>query len=207
MTTNITPKERLTKRRAVAPVIATLLMVAIAVVGGTIIFVFSQGFFSQSQISGTPSIESVKILGYDARDVDALRAHDGTTMAAGTGGDPAVLGKASDERVAIYLKNDSVQQILFSEIRLGGAVYAYDTSAGLSPWADITDLTPGEYSVMPDAVTILPDQAGTIQPGQTATIIVDLSDNFPIGRDTQFKLTTTNGAVFVGTVVMGQNSG
>ncbi|HSB50681.1 MAG TPA: archaellin/type IV pilin N-terminal domain-containing protein, partial [Nitrosopumilaceae archaeon] len=55
------------KNRAVAPVIATLLMVAIAVVGGTIIFVFAQGFFSQSQISGTPSIESVKILGYDAR--------------------------------------------------------------------------------------------------------------------------------------------
>jgi len=27
------------------------------------------------------------------------------------------------------------------------------------------------------------------------------------GRDTQFKLTTTNGAVFVGTVVMGQNAG
>ncbi|GFN40744.1 MAG: hypothetical protein YK1312THETA_50001, partial [Marine Group I thaumarchaeote] len=39
-----------TKHRAVAPVIATLLMVAIAVVGGTIIFVFSQGFFNQAQV-------------------------------------------------------------------------------------------------------------------------------------------------------------
>ena len=65
MTTKLAQKERLTNRRAVAPVIATLLMVAIAVVGGTIIFVFSQGFFSQSQISGNPSIESVKILGYE----------------------------------------------------------------------------------------------------------------------------------------------
>ncbi|MFQ5572867.1 MAG: archaellin/type IV pilin N-terminal domain-containing protein, partial [Nitrosopumilaceae archaeon] len=62
-------KNRNSRRRAVAEVIATLLLVAIAVVGGTIIFVFSQGFFSQSQVSGTPTIESVKILGYDARDV------------------------------------------------------------------------------------------------------------------------------------------
>ena len=207
MTTKLAQKERLTNRRAVAPVIATLLMVAIAVVGGTIIFVFSQGFFSQSQISGNPSIESIKILGYDARDADALRAHDGLTMAAGTGGNATSLGKLSDERVTIFVKNDSVGQVLFSEIRLGGTVYSYDSAAGLSAWNDSTDLVSGEYSVMTDSTQILQEQAATVQPGQTATIIVDLNDNFPIGRDTQFKMTTTNGAVFVGTVVMGQNSG
>ena len=37
--------------KAVAPVIATLLLVAIVVVGGSIIFVFSQGFFSNAEIS------------------------------------------------------------------------------------------------------------------------------------------------------------
>ena len=198
---------RTKKHRGVAPVIATLLMVAIAVVGGTIIFVFSQGFFSQAQISGTPTIESIKIFGYDARDVGALNAHDGTAMAAGTGGDPAVQGKGVDERVAVYIKNDSVNQVLFSEIRLGGTVYTYDTSAALLPWNSITDLVPGEYSVLTSSTAILPDQAGVMQPGATITILVDLNDNFPSGRDAQFKLTTTNGAVFVGTVVMGQNAG
>ena len=54
-TTTLKPKELKSNHRAVAPVIATLLMVAIAVVGGTIIFVFSQGFFSSSQISGRPT--------------------------------------------------------------------------------------------------------------------------------------------------------
>ena len=211
MTTNLKQKERLTNRRAVAPVIATLLMVAIAVVGGTIIFVFSQGFFSQSQISGNPSIESVKILGYDARDVSALRAHDGQTMPALSAGNVTgnVLGKNADERVAIYVKNDSVNQILFSEIRLGGTVYTYDTAVTLSDWDDSTDLIQGEYSVMQGALAseVLQEQAATVQPGETVTIIADLDDNFPIGRDTQFKMTTTNGAVFVGTVVMGQNAG
>jgi len=53
------------KRKAVAPIIATLLMVAITVVGGTIIFLFSQEFMTFAQISGTPTIESIRFLGFD----------------------------------------------------------------------------------------------------------------------------------------------
>lgn len=196
---------KIRKRRAVEPVIATLLMVAIAVVGGTIIFVFSQGFFNQSQISGTPSIESVKILGYDARDVDALRVHDGTTMATGTAGVSNNL-KNTDERVAIYLKNDSVGQMLISQLSLGGQIYNYTTAAAVDPFTGVAPAQ-GQYFVLNSATGVLQQQAAVIQPGQTATVLVDLGSNFPIGRDTQFKLTTTNGAVFVGTVVMGQNSG
>ena len=194
--------------RAVAPVIATLLMVAIAVVGGTIIFVFAQGFFSQSQISGTPTIEAIKILGYDARDVTALNAHNGQPMADGTGSDATNTGKNVDERVTVFVKNDSVNSVLFTEIRLGGTVYAYDT-VNLAPGAfdDSTNLVPGEYSILTAETSILQEQAAVLQPGQSVTVLIDLIDDYPIGRDTQFKLTTTNGAIFVGTVVMGQNSG
>ncbi len=189
--------------RAVAPVIATLLMVAIAVVGGTIIFVFSQGFFNQAQVSGTPTIESVKILGYDARDIASLMAHDGLTMTA-IASDPNAQGKNVGEYVVVYIKNDSSGQVLFSEIRLGGAVYTYIFPG---PILDYTSGTVGTYAVMDNSTDSILDQAGVAQPGETIGILFDLSDNFPIGRDTQFKLTTTNGAVFVGTVVMGQNAG
>ncbi len=192
-----------TKHRAVAPVIATLLMVAIAVVGGTIIFVFSQGFFNQAQISGTPTIESVKILGYDARDITSLEAHDGTQMNV-DGSDATAQGKNVGEYVVVYIKNDSSGQVLFSEIRLGGAVYTYEFPGDIP---DHTAATQGFYVVMDNSTHSILDQAGVAQPGETIGIIFDLSDNFPIGRDTQFKLTTTNGAVFVGTVVMGQNAG
>jgi len=191
--------------RAVAPVIATLLMVAIAVVGGTIIFVFAQGFFNQAQVSGTPTIESVKILGYDARDVQFLNAHDGTLMTV-DGSDALAQGKNVGEYVVVYIKNDSAGQVLFSEIRLGGATYQYIIAppGGIVAY---TAGTQGTYAVMDNSTHSILDQAGVAQPGETIGIIFDLSDNFPIGRDTQFKLTTTNGAVFVGTVVMGQNAG
>jgi len=195
--------KRTRKHRAVAPVIATLLMVAIAVVGGTIIFVFSQGFFNQAQVSGTPTIESVKILGYDARDIANLIAHDGLTMVVDAS-DPNAQGKNVGEYVVVYIKNDSSGQVLFSEIRLGGAVYTYVFPG---PVVDYNLATVGTYAVMDNSTDSILDQAGVAQPGETIGILFDLSDNFPIGRDTQFKLTTTNGAVFVGTVVMGQNAG
>ncbi len=201
--------KRTRKHRAVAPVIATLLMVAIAVVGGTIIFVFSQGFFNQAQVSGTPTIESVKIIGYDARDVANLEAHDGLTMTA-IGSDLTAQGKNVGEYVVVYIKNDSSGQVLFSEIRLGGAVYTYDVAPLVGARAIVVDYSlsnSGTYYVMDNSTDSILDQAGVAQPGETIGILFDLSDNFPIGRDTQFKLTTTNGAVFVGTVVMGQNAG
>jgi len=201
-------KYELEKRnhRAVAPVIATLLMVAIAVVGGTIIFVFAQGFFSQAQISGTPTIEAVKIMGYDARDVAVLKSHNGIDYTvANSGSDPTNPGKNIDERVAVYVKNDSVNQVLFTEIRLGGTVYEYETGT-LSAW-DEPSPAQGFYSIGTDESLLLQEQAAVIQPGQSVTVLIDLADEYPIGRDTQFKLTTTNGAIFVGTVVMGQVSG
>jgi len=200
-----TLEKRTRKHRAVAPVIATLLMVAIAVVGGTIIFVFSQGFFNQAQVSGTPTIESVKIIGYDARDITNLKAHDGELMTVAAS-DPDDQGKNIDEYVIVYVKNDSSGQVLFSEIRLGGAVYNYVFPGTIVAFSDAASVK-GTYTIMDNSTHSILDQAGVAQPGETIGVLFDLSDNFPIGRDTQFKLTTTNGAVFVGTVVMGQNAG
>jgi len=196
-------RKRRSTHRAVAPVIATLLMVAIAVVGGTIIFVFSQGFFNQAQISGTLTIESIKIVGYDARDVTNLDAHDGVAMGV-AGSNPGIIGKNVGENIIIYMENDSVGPILFSEIRLGGAVYNY-VQVGVIP--AFTVGTGGTYTVMDNSTHGITGPAGIAQPGETIGVHIDLIDAFPIGRDTQFKLTTTNGAVFVGTVVMGQNVG
>ena len=207
-TTTLKHKERKSNHRAVAPVIATLLMVAIAVVGGTIIFVFAQGFFSSSQISGTPQIEAVKILGYDARSVTALQAHDGNLMLATSGGD-ADPNKEADERVAIYVTNDSVQKIVLGEISFAGYIYQYvdASSTGLGAFGS-ANIPVGNYTVLtrtPD--TLLAQGAGEIAPGQTASIVLDLESDLRIGRGSQFKLTTSNGNVFVGTVSVGQQSG
>ena len=215
-TTTLKPKELKTSHRAVAPVIATLLMVAIAVVGGTIIFVFSQGFFSSSQISGTPQIESVKILGYDARAVANLQSHNGNDMFA-TSGD-ADSNVEQGERIAVYITNDSVQKIVLGEITFGGFEFGYVNVAaggmGLFDTVIATELRNTNYTVLsgttpgglgPDL--LLAENAGEIRAGQTVTLILDLDADQRIGRGSQFKLVTSNGNVFVSTVSVGQQSG
>jgi len=207
-------QNKLTSRRAVAPVIATLLLVAIAVVGGSIVFVFSQGFFSSAQVSGSPNIESMRIIGYDATDGTALKIHDGTTstVLSGATGD----GLANGERIAIYVQNNGVSKATLGELRFGGTVYDFVANSGttLDAWTPLLDdgiigtpIGAGYVILTQGPDTILDATSGTIQPGQQATIILELDENVKTGRDAQFKLTTTNGAVFVGTVIAGQQSG
>ncbi len=215
-TTTLKPKELKNSHKAVAPVIATLLMVAIAVVGGTIIFVFAQGFFSSSQISGTPQIELIQILGYDARSVSLLQMHDGNDMgpilvSSSGNGDPNV---QADERVAVYITNNSVQKVILGEIAFGGYVYQYTNVAtnGLDLWNNPSGngLPLGNYTVLTGTNggdQLLDEGAGEIKAGQTATIILDLESDLRIGRSSQFKITTSNGNVFVSTVSVGQQSG
>jgi len=211
-------------RRGIAPVIATLLLVAIAVVGGSIIFVFAQGFFADSQVSGTPQIELIKIIGYDARDVKKVKAHDGIEIEGEKGKDCCGItdGKINvDERIAIYLQNNSVQKVFVSEIRISGVVYDFTTYSTIPPPFSIgrwdqanVKPQPGEYVILTGhnatkgkGSDLLQNPAPRMEPGEIITILVDLDISYNIPRDAQFKLTTATGAVFVSTITMGQDSG
>jgi len=215
--TKLQSKYKLTSRRAVAPVIATLLLVAIAVVGGSIVFVFSQGFFSSAQISGAPQIESLKIVGYDATDGAALEIHDGVDSGVAQGA-AANDGLLADDRIAIYLQNNSVQKVTLSEIRFAGTVYSFvagppsplnqiDAFGGVGVLATSTAAYMIATNSNAGPADVLDTTSAEIQPGGQVSLILQLDENVKIGRDAQFKLTTTNGAVFVGTVIAGQQTG
>jgi len=192
-------QSKMTSRRAVAPVIATLLLVAIAVVGGSIVFVFSQGFFSSAQISGSPNIESIKFTGYDATDGVTLLNHDGTIFASSnTSGN----GLVSGEEIAVYLQSNSVGKSSLAEVRFGGTVYNYTASPTTPGNGDYQVITKGGATP-----TILAASSAEVQPGQQVTVILTLDENIKSGRDAQFKITTANGAVYVGTIIAGQQSG
>jgi len=194
--TNITSKQKMASRRAVAPIIATLLLVAIAVVGGSIIFVFSQGFFSAAQVSGSPNIESLRFTGYDATDGTTVLVHDGSVFAAAN---TAGNGLVANEKLAIYVQNNGVSKATLGEVRFGGLEYAY-TPAAFAGAGTV-------YHVMTDNASFITTSAPEIQPGQQATIVLELGENIKNGRDAQIKLTTSTGSVFVGTVIAGQQSG
>jgi flagellin-like protein len=220
--TKLHTKQQMTSRRAVAPVIATLLLVAIAVVGGSIIFVFSQGFFSSAQISGSPQIESIEITGYDATDVVELRMHDGV-CGGGTAAPNACVVAAWDglanngllqgERVAVYVQNQSAQRVTLEEVLLAGNTYDYVPLAGAVS-VNIAAASPaeGEYMIVMRGddgapAVVSTEVVPTLEAGQEATILFELTGGIANGRDAQFKIETANGAIFVGTIIAGQQSG
>ena len=225
-----TKKQKMTSRRAVAPVIATLLLVAIAVVGGSIIFVFSQGFFSSAQVSGSPQIESLEIVGYDMTDGTVLQLHDGFCTAGGIINDattpcPVALfdgdagnGMVQGDRFAVYLQNQSVNDLTLTEVLLAGAEYLYQepapTVAALAAKPAIGEGIPefGEYIIVTkgdDALvaTIKIVPQATLEPGEEVSLLFAIDDDVPLGRDVQLKLTTANGNVFVTTLISGSQSG
>ena len=187
----------------------------------SIIFVFAQGFFSDSQVSGIPAIQLIKILGYDARDVEQVKAHDGIEIITKNkdccGISDGLLKE--DERIAIYLLNNSVEQLWFSEIRIAGVVYDFTTYTvkpppfGIGGWdQSLVKPQPGEYVILlgHDGRVdgdLLQFPAPSMRPGEIITILVDLDRTYNLPRDAQFKLTTTTGAVFVSTIIMGSSSG
>jgi len=214
--THTLKQSKMTHRRAVAPVIATLLLVAIAVVGGSLVFIFSQGFFSQSQVSGTPTIESLEIKGYDARDAVNLDAHTGSEIgvAMGASGVTGSEGLNTCERIATFVQNQSTNKVTFSEVRLAGSVYSYQDAGGTTVPAYGNGCTyptaadPPRFWIVTNAAGDTIDAtAAELEPGQQATLVLELDQDIREGRDAQLKLTTANGAVFVGTIVMGQQSG
>jgi hypothetical protein len=131
---------------------------------------------------------------------------------ASTGGS-ADNSKTADERVAIYLTNDSVQKITISELRFSGVSYTMSTNNATLSAQGAVGGAPGqqEYVVVINPGTLevlnLAASQGELQPGQTVTIVLGLDQQIKIGRDTQFNLKTTNGNVVVGTINIGQQSG
>ena len=208
----------MTSRRAVAPVIATLLLVAIAVVGGSIVFVFSQGFFSSAQISGAPTIESLKFTGYDATDGAVLEIHDGVDSGVAQGA-TANDGLLAGERIAVYLQNNSVQKVTLSEVRFAGSEYTFVAGPAapgnqidaFGSGVGLLDASTAGYMIATNsnagAADVLDTTSAELQPGEQVTIVLQLEDNVKVGRDAQFKIATANGAVFVGTVIAGQQTG
>ena len=192
-------------RRAVAPIIATLLMVAISVVGGILIFVFAQGFFTDTSIQ-TPNVESLEIFGYDARDVAAatgMEPHnafddglDGdidnlmTTVGSTVSG---VLGE--DDEFVVYVRNKGASPVTIDVIKVFGYEYPWAGSAALATDREFSISTNGDDDAA-DMTT-----SPVLEAGQEATIIIvyeptDLNGNIKIGRPIPIVIVTGNGATF-----------
>jgi len=211
----------LRNRRSVAPVIATLLMVAIAVVGGMLVFVFAQDFFTATDNLAGPTIELLQIFGYDFRDratgaTTAIENHDGSVCGV-TGVSGGTL--ADGDVVALYVRNLGSVDIVISDVsinnfKLDALTTAATMAAGTVPvspqWGVVA-------SVIVDGVEVCEDEllgsGNLIGPGRDATIIMafgdttETGDPVKLGRPIFIKVETGGGNIFSKQVVNGRQVG
>jgi len=206
--------EKISNRRAVAPIIANLLVIAMVGVGGTVIFSFTQGMFNTLQVSGYPTIEFLEIVGYDARDVNVLQAHHGLVMATPNSGGDANGAKQKDERIGVYIQNHGTQAVIIAKLLFAGTKYVYAGTTTLDAFGPSSSIsgTGGpngepQYDILfktdGTSDTIRNEPTPIIKGGEVDTIILALDSDIKMGRDVQFQIVTTRGAVIVGTIVIG----
>lgn len=173
-------------RKAVAPIIATLLMVAIAVVGGILIFVFTQGFFADEQVVG-PTVDNIRIFGYDTTDGSTIDNHNGVALAC----DAAAISSdlQAIDCVAIYIENFGDKPVAIKSVRIFGNTY---TSSSDNTATTCTN-DGGQFNVLDDTAST-PAVISIVDPNRRATICIEYngSDVKP-GRTIPVQVETSNG--------------
>ena len=200
-----TVKPKVQNRKAVAPIIATLLLVAIAVVGGIIVFVWASGMFGSTAGTALPNAESIQLVGYDARDV-AATASSGLTGFTEDG--PPVSNTANNKLVAgtdymvIKVRNTGTAEILINKVTIMGVDHTWDSDAPNATLGDAANApAAGTFEVYTKTSgDIAPKATASIAPGEDARIAVKLSASLPddisLGRNLQMKIKTEQGSTF-----------
>ena len=204
--------DRIKSRKAVAPIIATLLMKAIAVVGGVMIYVFTQGFFGNSSISASPTVDTITMSGYDMREiipatgppVVGVLTHELTAVEFGDAntGD----GKLSAEDGVIYIRNVGQKPYSISKLEVNGKQLSFES--------DSSDFGAGEFALYTAAdasdTTVSDDfhTAQTILPGEEGSILIsfDTDNESAAGRTIPVRITSAGGSVYNFNVVIGSRS-
>ena len=197
--------EKNRSHRAVAPIIATLILVAIAVVGGVMIFTFSQGFFGEQQVSTTPTSELMTMVGYDARKVVSpvvdLAFADGNSIGyTSTVALTTVATYGNGEAVAVYVRNGGEQDITIANVQaLGNGASDFNGCGG--------DLGPTSPGLAGFCMAVAGSSTNVISPGEVAGISwLTGTETVNPGRTFEIKVTTDLGSVFDFKLVANQRS-
>jgi len=192
-----TPK----KRRAVAEVISSLLLVVITVAGAVILTAFLNDSFIQGGLAASGSdstVKTIKLVKYDSRDGGNLMGLAGLNNTSPTDQylcrascsinpnlSPSVNGT---EFIVIQIENRSVNPIFLHDVWLGNATHSWDKGTAnviLDPsGSSINGDYPvdGQFSILPTNVvmgTTKQNIDNQIESGQRVNLLIKLDINNP----------------------------
>ena len=176
--------------RGISGIIVSLILIAVAVVGGISVFMFTQGFISDTQVTA-PSIDVIEVFGYDTNDSNTLLSHTGVAVAINTGAPDAILDDT--DAFSLYLRNRGSGPVVITSIEVYGTSYAISTVA-----ACVAGTVPAinTFTVTSDGALANCGQT-SIASGEEVTIYVRYAETtngeVALGRPIPVTLVTANG--------------
>jgi len=190
------------KRRAVAEVISSLLLVAITVVGAVILTAFLNDSFIQGGLAASGSdstVKTIKLVKFDSRDGGNLLGLVGLNNTSVSFPIDQKLCREScspntspssggTQFLVIQIENRSVNPIFLHDVWLGNASHSWDPftiNNELKPDGDVSlgDFPgDGQFSIFPvggTIGTIIQNPDNQIQSGQRVNLLIKLDNNNP----------------------------
>ena len=174
-----------TAKRGVSPIIATLMLVAVAVVGGVVVYTYFQNI-STKTASQNITVENVQLLGYDIRQVNPITNHLG-------GGIANANNATAITYAALYIKNNSPSPIEISRVYVNGAAYNFNPGALNAPNA-------GQQFHVGSSVS---SGSNTVNVGSTDTLLLRFSTAITAGTNLTIIIETSSGQQYKYVAVAG----
>ena len=190
---------RLKKRRAVADIISTMMLMGITVTGATTLTYFMNDAFISGNLGTVSTLESsslnLLLLAYDTRDsfslltltdIDNENVINSFLCAITCSVTPnAIPESGGTEFIVLQIQNNGIDSIFLQDITINNIVHSWDLStSGVLLDASQNDLVGGKYpadgmfSILPvGKVPIIQNENSQIQSGQIVNLLIKLGPN------------------------------
>ena len=190
-------KSKLCKRRGVADIISTMLLMGITVTGASTLTYFVNDSFISGNLATASSLDtaskSIQLLAYDTRDSTTLMQFanldnkfeiTNSTLCGvsctGVGLSNKIPANGGSEFVIIKIKNNSINSVFLENIQLNNVLHKWDTQTSGDTLNTVQNLSSGgnyphdgTFSILPVSSTIQSID-NQIQSGKTVNLLVKL---------------------------------
>lgn len=184
---------KLTKRRGVADIISTMLLMGLTVTGATTLTYFVNDSFISGNLATASSLDtatkSIKLLGFDTRDSTTLlqvsnldNEFDGQlcgVSCTGVGLSDKIPSNGGSEFIIIKIKNNGINSVFLENVQLNNVRHSWDPLTSGTTLNTLQDLSSGGNYPHDGMFSILSSSSiqsvnNEIQSGKTVNLLIKL---------------------------------
>lgn len=194
-TSQLDKKPKLCKRKGIADIISTMLLMGITVTGATTLTYFVNDSFVSGNLSTVSSLDtatkSIQLLAFDTRDSTTLLQLSNLdnefgdqklcgVSCTGVGLSDKIPANDGSEFVIIKIKNNSIDSVFLRNIQLNNVMHTWDPQTSDATLNTVQNLSSGgnyphdgKFSILPNSSTVQ-SANNEIQSGKTVNLLIKL---------------------------------